>query len=117
MQTLPRAAKAGGELMTRVSLNCTEPEQCNCDESRMLRAHLAELHEAASLVLSWIDRSTSVGKDAAARLEQALSVPGCSPPPAPTSTRCDAPNGRHGITCELPAGHGGVHRCCQVRWC
>ena len=91
---------------TSVSLNTcpTEGDPCNCDQAKALdirifhlstelqaasreaqehaeaRARLvdelAELRAAAHLVLAWIDRSNSVGREAAQRLERALAVGG-----------------------------------------
>ena len=47
---------------------------CNCHQAKALRSELADLRAAAYGVLAWIDRSTSVGREAAERLERALAV-------------------------------------------
>ena len=49
---------------------------CNCDQAKALQSELADLRAAAHLVLAWIDRSNSVGREAAQRLERALAVGG-----------------------------------------
>jgi hypothetical protein len=107
-------------------------ETCGCDESKALRVELAELREAAHLVLAWIDRSVDVGKHAAQRLERALAqsttrepcddwCDGCRKErhgliaPHTPRRRCGSWNMRS-LTCELPEGHRGEHRCCQIRW-
>jgi len=43
------------------------------EERRAAESELAELRAAAHLVLAWIDRSNSVGREAAQRLERALA--------------------------------------------
>ena len=73
-----RAILANIVRATSVSLNTcpTDEQPCNCDQAKTLQSELAELRAAAHLVLARVDRSNSVGREAAQRLERALAVGG-----------------------------------------
>lgn len=45
-----------------------------------------------------------------------MPAPAPTPDPDPTAATCDAAGpGKSGLTCTLPAGHTGAHRCRIVR--
>src|SRR5512146_1050541 len=49
-------------------------DACNCHQAKALQSELADLRAAAYQVLAWIDRSHTVSREAAERLERALAV-------------------------------------------
>jgi len=79
---------------------------CGCDESKALR-------EAAVSALGFLPRNDPGARMAAEKIERALAA---YPEPQPKLSRCGAQAGHYSIICELPAGHAGQHRCCQIGW-